>query len=67
MGSFRESERLLWWRQGDVIVCQPGATLPDRCMACNGPTSGFGLHGWARMPSEDEAERMLGPFRFLGG
>ncbi|MCC4608123.1 hypothetical protein LL967_09600 [Xanthomonas campestris pv. zinniae] len=25
------------WREGDVLVCTPGATLPPRCVKCNAP------------------------------
>ncbi|CAD1786298.1 MULTISPECIES: hypothetical protein [Xanthomonas] len=25
------------WREGDVLVCTPGADLPPRCVKCNAP------------------------------
>ncbi|MCC8617704.1 hypothetical protein [Xanthomonas vesicatoria] len=25
------------WREGDLLVCTPGATLPPRCVKCNAP------------------------------
>ncbi|WP_428960443.1 hypothetical protein ACQR53_00290 [Xanthomonas oryzae] len=25
------------WREGDVLVCTPGANLPPRCIKCNAP------------------------------
>ncbi|PPV06047.1 hypothetical protein XBLMG947_2895 [Xanthomonas bromi] len=25
------------WREGDVVVCTPGANLPPRCVKCNAP------------------------------
>lgn len=25
------------WREGDVLVCTPGANLPPRCVKCNAP------------------------------
>jgi hypothetical protein len=32
------------WRDGELLMVRNGASLPNRCLQCNEPTSGFRLH-----------------------
>lgn len=41
-------------RDGDSVVCEDGALLPERCVACNLPTKGQGAYMRVRLDSRDE-------------
>lgn len=56
-----EEEPERYWRDGDLLVCEPDADLPARCVACNEPSGGRRAPWSTRSRSKEHAaaERVL--------